>query len=895
MSEMKALQSKLKDQQRIVKVREDRMNEFRGAQRLIRLTTLFEVLDQEGKGFLNAEDLFLIGKAMSEIGDQQVEWTPQRNASMFNEMDADGDGRVVKDEFVSYFINISSKSNDDSFEKSVGRFHTAAQNIRHNRLSEANKKIEEVERRARIQVKENLEAAETKFAQIQVEASRKLEDSQQKLMELQLRELDDSQQDMRLQVLFEMLDQEARGFLDEKDWKEIVRVMGPQDLESRKVTEIPQDTEKSWYSDRSYASTLPNSPHREPWDGDHDMIHDYDSVPRHIQKQGKWEATSELQAIMAEINTDLYGPEEGLLDEDLTIDDTPETTEVIEVIKPYELFTRMTDVHGRIDKLAFIEQCRNITMKGSVEAYEKAGFDLPARRREAEARKAGVEEFEKSITQAAQEIKQNRKLGAEKKIEKSEEARMAAALKVLQGILRRVSEKRYGRAVQAMKQGWMRSYREEQRLSRLHSLFDALDQEGQGFLIESDFYGVGQGLVESVTPKSRENLDWTTKRNAQLFAEMNSRGDGKVSKKEFMAFWKKTSSTSNDAAFEKGIQKFQAAAQQSKVRRNEQQKQEIREQNDKLEEVEKMMEEKIIEVEQAADHAARQHQEESERRVRREVEKVTMETERKSRQEVERVTMETQRKARQDVERVTKEAERTAQRITKDAERSALMSNVTAEKARKAYVRSCLKVLGASLQRQSHRKYGQVFQALKQSYFNFYKSSQRLTRLSALFDVLDQDGNGYLNEQEFFAIGRAMGEQQLEWTPERNAELFYAMDTRHSGLVGKQEFVTYWKNMSRKAGAVAFEKGVKRFHTAAQNIRHQNIRQQKNVAGSFNVDQARSVAVRLIQILLRRVYERQCARALYAIAQGHLATKLKQQALEHHKRLVALLQEHRGL
>jgi Ca2+-binding EF-hand superfamily protein len=61
------------------------------------------------------------------------------------------------------------------------------------------------------------------------------------------------------------------------------------------------------------------------------------------------------------------------------------------------------------------------------------------------------------------------------------------------------------------------------------------------------------------------------------------------------------------------------------------------------------------------------------------------------------------------------------------------------------------------------------------------------------FDRFDADGNGWIDEDEFAALVRALG---VTFTPEKVAIAFMAIDVNGNGRIEFGEFTSWWQKRS---------------------------------------------------------------------------------------------------
>jgi len=917
--ELKNLHASLRDQQRIAKVREGMMNEYRYSQRTHRLHALFDNLDQEGHGHLDAEDFMELGEAMSR-GEAQLEWTPQRNASIFTEMDTDNDGKVGKEEFVKYWRNMSGNAKDDAFEKIVIRFHTAAQHVRHSRVYEGKRKFHEARETAARQIDE---AEEAMLAQIE-EAKGEAREELDAVTDQAHRERHEAQVSTRLKSLFDMVDVDGNGFLSKEELSRIGESMGATKMEWKPPrsddqedyiedcspsslittyghitldsTPLYQDSSPPYGPDEPtigdrFDGTIasldrrpPNGPSKGMWDAGTDTI-----VPPALEAVAREAVLSELGSIMNQISIELFDPSDYAPEPVVT----PESaysqeweSKRTQQVTPGELFERMSSLEpsGRVGTDVFISFLRNLESKTGEKTFEN---------RFSTAYKALRKQEEKAVHQEMASFKKS--LGK-------------SSLRILQKILRNAVERKYGRAMSMMKASFMKNNRFVQRQARLSALFETIDQDGKGYFNEEALLELGRAMGE-------QELTWTSERNAELFREMDTDFDGQVAKAEFLGYWQRVSQKSGEIGFEKGVSRFHKAAQTIRHNRNYSMEREIEEAkrvneaaNENIEAIREQIEaldrEKQVlhieteglarHVEEAQREAERANRDAAAREAKahadahQEILRVNREAERakgdaaareanakreatareakaqadaheevtraqqaateakgnaaareanakreataretKAQADAHQEILRAQQEASQLIGRVKEEAnaqveEFRAQReeLRREMERQSYTAEVDVEKARHAFVRSSLHVLKGVLTTASQRSKAAAVHSMQWNLFQSYRAQVRESRLSALFDTLDQDGNGTLEEEEFLTIGKAMGEKRLEWTAERNYELFSEMNTNRDGIIDKEQFVGYWRRMSVGTPAEAFEKGMMRFHTAAQRIRH---------------------------------------------------------------------------
>ena len=75
-----------------------------GVDRAKELGLVFRAFDLDGSGFIEPEELLVLGKRRRELGQKQGYWTAQMNSKLVHAMDRNHDGKVEEREFVEHFV-----------------------------------------------------------------------------------------------------------------------------------------------------------------------------------------------------------------------------------------------------------------------------------------------------------------------------------------------------------------------------------------------------------------------------------------------------------------------------------------------------------------------------------------------------------------------------------------------------------------------------------------------------------------------------------------------------------------------------------------------------------------------------------------------------------------------
>ena len=99
------------------------------AERKLKLSEVFNTMDLDSRGVLQAKDLLQLGKARRSLGQKSGEWNEEKHNRLLKKMDVSGDGLVVRDEFVDSFEAAMPQSTS-GFEQSVKDFMAVARGCR---------------------------------------------------------------------------------------------------------------------------------------------------------------------------------------------------------------------------------------------------------------------------------------------------------------------------------------------------------------------------------------------------------------------------------------------------------------------------------------------------------------------------------------------------------------------------------------------------------------------------------------------------------------------------------------------------------------------------------------------------------------------------------------------
>ena len=97
--------------------------------RVEKLTDLFYQFDLDNSGFVEPQELLQLGKARRSAGQKVGDWTEEENSRLVKKMDAKGDGKIRKAEFVEYFEFALPRSSSN-FDAIMVQFQDAARACR---------------------------------------------------------------------------------------------------------------------------------------------------------------------------------------------------------------------------------------------------------------------------------------------------------------------------------------------------------------------------------------------------------------------------------------------------------------------------------------------------------------------------------------------------------------------------------------------------------------------------------------------------------------------------------------------------------------------------------------------------------------------------------------------
>jgi len=109
-----------------------------GNARQDKLREVFKAFDINSDGTIGGDELLQLGQARRRLGQKQGEWTAEMNRRMLARMDSDGDGRIVINEFVTFFDDLLPRDMHE-FDNNIKQFMDVAASVRLT-ASQANKR-----------------------------------------------------------------------------------------------------------------------------------------------------------------------------------------------------------------------------------------------------------------------------------------------------------------------------------------------------------------------------------------------------------------------------------------------------------------------------------------------------------------------------------------------------------------------------------------------------------------------------------------------------------------------------------------------------------------------------------------------------------------------------------
>lgn len=91
---------------------------------------VFQAFDLDNSGYVEAEELQLLGQQRKTLGQKERVWTQERNAKLIAKMDISRDGLIDQEEFLVHFLEALEFENDEVFSQTMEDFLECAKHER---------------------------------------------------------------------------------------------------------------------------------------------------------------------------------------------------------------------------------------------------------------------------------------------------------------------------------------------------------------------------------------------------------------------------------------------------------------------------------------------------------------------------------------------------------------------------------------------------------------------------------------------------------------------------------------------------------------------------------------------------------------------------------------------
>jgi tellurite resistance protein len=93
------------------------------------LRGVFRKFDLDRGGYVEAQELMVLGKARRTLGQKSGEWNEEKNTKLIKRMDTNGDGQISENEFIEFFSNALPLLPFE-FETTVSQFLKVAESVK---------------------------------------------------------------------------------------------------------------------------------------------------------------------------------------------------------------------------------------------------------------------------------------------------------------------------------------------------------------------------------------------------------------------------------------------------------------------------------------------------------------------------------------------------------------------------------------------------------------------------------------------------------------------------------------------------------------------------------------------------------------------------------------------